>query len=31
MDYGVSLSESREFAGSTTWMFDTDLNVLAVY
>jgi hypothetical protein len=28
MDYGVSLSESRESVGSTAWMFDTDLNVL---
>jgi hypothetical protein len=28
LDYGVLLSESREFIGSTAWMFDTDLNVL---
>jgi hypothetical protein len=28
LDYGVLLSESREFVGSAAWMFDTDLNVL---
>jgi hypothetical protein len=28
LDYSVLLSDSREFIGSTAWMFDTDLNVL---
>jgi hypothetical protein len=28
LDYGVLLSDSRKFIGSTAWMFDTDLNVL---
>jgi len=28
LDYGVLLSESREFVGSAAWMFETDLNVL---
>jgi hypothetical protein len=28
LDYGVLLSESREFVGSAAWMFDTDLNVV---
>lgn len=28
LDYGVLLSEDREFIGSAAWMFDTDLKVL---
>jgi hypothetical protein len=28
LDYGVLLSEGREFIASAAWMFDTDLNIL---